>query len=300
VDLLSSIKLFVKTVDEGSFSEVGRQLHLAPSSISRKINALEEELGVRLLQRTTRNISLTEAGDTYYTLVSKILNDLTDAQLAITQLQANPQGILRVSVAAPFGERKIIPLLPELLTRYPKLAVDITLEDRAIDLVETRVDLAIRIGSLNDSSLIARKLASNKFVVCGSTNYFNRAGIPNKPQDLKQHNCIVNRHIAYANNWQFTRNNVIENISAKGNFTANTGGAIYRAIRSDLGIAVLPTWYVNEKVEQGLLQTVLNDYHFELPSMTDSAIYAVYPAGQFLPPKVRVFIDYFIEKLNTL
>ena len=299
MNLFSNLELFVKTIEVGNFSALGRQLHMAPSSISRQINSLEEELGVRLLQRTTRNISLTEAGQIYYERVSKILGDLEEAQLAITQLQVNPKGVLRLNVAIPFGERNIVPLIPEFLALYPDLKIDLTLEDRAIDLVEERVDLAIRIGRLGDSSIVARKLADNQFVVCASQQYLEAHGMPDSPDDLTHHNCIINKNIHNSDTWQFHDANSTQNISVSGNFLANTGGALYRAMLSGLGIAVLPTWFVGEDIQQGKLQMMLENYEVNLPAMTDSAIYALYPAGQYLPPKVRVFIDYLIEKFNV-
>jgi len=299
MNLFSNLELFVKTIEVGNFSALGRQLHMAPSSISRQINTLEEELGVRLLQRTTRNISLTEAGQIYYERVSKILGDLEEAQLAITQLQVNPKGVLRLNVAIPFGERNIVPLMPEFLALYPDLKIDLVLEDRAIDLVEERVDLAIRIGRLGDSSIVARKLADNQFVVCASQQYLKAHGMPDSPDDLMRHNCIINKNIHNSDTWQFHDANSTQNISVSGNFLANTGGALYRAMLSGLGIAVLPTWFVGEDIQKGKLNVVLEDYEVNLPAMTDSAIYALYPAGQYLPPKVRVFIDYLIEKLKV-
>ena len=295
----SNLELFVKTIEVGNFSALGRQLHMAPSSISRQINTLEEELGVRLLQRTTRNISLTEAGQIYFERVSKILGELEEAQLAITQLQASPKGVLRLNVAIPFGERNIVPLIPGFLALYPDLKIDLALEDRSIDLVEERVDLAIRIGRLGDSSIVARKLAENQFVVCASQQYFETHGLPDTPDDLTHHNCIVNKNIPNSDTWQFRDGKSTQNISVSGNFLANTGGALYRAMLSDLGIAVLPTWFVGEDIKQGTLQVVLEDYEVNLPAMTDSAIYALYPAGEYLPPKVRVFIDYLIENLKV-
>ncbi len=294
----SNLELFVKTIEVGNFSALGRQLHMAPSSISRQINTLEEELGVRLLQRTTRSISLTEAGQIYFERVSKILGDLEEAQLAITQLQASPRGVLRLNIAIPFGERIIVPLIPEFLALYPDLKIDLVLEDRAIDLVEERVDLAIRISRLGDSSIVARKLADNQFVVCASQQYIEMHGLPDTPDDLAHHNCINNKNIHNSDTWQFRGGKSIQNISVSGNFLANTGGALYRAILSGLGIAVLPTWFVGEDIKQGKLKVVLEDYEVNLSAMTDSAIYALYPAGQYLPPKVRVFIDYLIENLK--
>jgi DNA-binding transcriptional LysR family regulator len=271
---------------------------MAPSSISRQINTLEEELGVRLLQRTTSRISLTEAGQIYFERVSKILGDLEEAQSAITQLQVSPKGTLRLNIAIPFGERNIVPLIPEFLTMYPDLKIDLILEDRSIDLVEERVDLAIRIGRLGDSSIVARKLADNQFMVCASQQYLETHGLPHTPSDLMRHNCIINKNIPNSDTWLFRDGNSTENISVSGNFLANTGGALYRAMLSGLGIAVLPTWFVGEDIKQGKLKVVLEDYDVNLPAMTDSAIYALYPAGQYLPPKVRVFIDYLIENLK--
>ncbi len=295
----SNLELFVKTIEVGNFSALGRQLHMAPSSISRQINTLEEELGVRLLQRTTRSISLTEAGQIYFERVSKILGDLEEAQLAITQLQANPRGVLRLNIAIPFGERNIVPLIPEFLALYPDMKIDLVLEDRAIDLVEERVDLAIRIGRLGDSSIVARKLAENQFVVCASQQYFERHGLPDTPDDLTHHNCMVNKNIHNSDTWQFSDDKSTQSISVTGNFLANTGGALYRAMLSGLGVAVLPTWFVGEDIKQGKLKVALENYEVNLPAMTDSAIYALYPAGQYLPPKVRVFIDYLIENLKV-
>jgi DNA-binding transcriptional LysR family regulator len=272
---------------------------MAPSSISRQINTLEEELGVRLLQRTTRSISLTEAGQIYFERISKILGDLEEAQSAITELQVSPKGILRLNVAIPFGERNIVPLIPEFLAMYPDLKIDLALEDRSIDLVEERVDLAIRIGRLGDSSIVARKLADNQFVVCANQQYLETHGSLDTPDDLTRHNCIINKNIHNSDTWQFRDGKSTQNISVSGNFLANTGGALYRAMLSGLGVAVLPTWFVGEDIKQGRLQVLLEDYEVNLPAMTDSAIYALYPAGQYLPPKVRVFIDYLIENLKV-
>ncbi len=299
MNLFSNLELFVKTIEVGNFSALGRQLHMAPSSISRQINTLEEELGVRLLQRTTRSISLTEAGQIYFERVSKILGDLEEAQSAITQLQVSPKGILRLNVAIPFGERNIVPLMPKFLAMYPDLKIDLALEDRSIDLVEERVDMAIRIGRLGDSSIVARKLADNQFVVCASQQYIETHGSPDTPDDLKRHNCIINKNIHNSDTWQFRNGKSTQNISVSGNFLANTGGALYRAMLSDLGVAVLPTWFVGEDIKQGKLKVILKGYEVNLPAMTDSAIYALYPAGEYLPPKVRVFIDYLIENLKV-
>lgn len=294
----SKIELFSRTIEAGSFSELGRKLHMAPSSVSRQISALEKELGVRLIHRSTRKISLTEAGQIYYERVSKILSELDEAQQAISQLQENPRGTLRVNAAIPFGERILVPVIPEFLSLYPELNIDLTLEDRAIDLVEARVDLAIRISKLDDSSIVARKLADNKFVVCGSKEYFESYGRPRNPEELSHHNCLINKNVYDSNTWQFRKGKTTQKFSAKGNFQVNTGGAVYRAMLSHLGIAVLPTWFIDEDVKQGLLQIVLKDYDVSLPAMSDSGVYALYPAGRFLPPKVRVFIDYLVEKLN--
>ena len=300
MNLFNSIVLFVKTVESGSFSAVGRQLHMAPSSISRQINALEQELGIRLLQRSTRSINLTEAGEIYYEKVNKVLTDLEEAKLAISQLQTTPKGALRINVAIPLGEKILAPLIPEFLKKYPDLKIDLMLEDRAIDLIEEGVDLTVRIDRLSDSSLIARKLAENTFVICGSAEYFTRHALPTTPDELREHNCIVNKNMHHSHSWHFKKGNTETTLSVTGNFQANTGGALYNAMLNGLGLAMLPTWYVGEDLNKGNLIRVLDAYQVSPPTMTDSAICALYPASKYLPPKVRVFIDYLVENFKQL
>ena len=300
MNLFNSIVLFVKTIESGSFSAVGRQLHMAPSSISRQINALEQELGIRLLQRSTRSINLTEAGEIYYEKVNKVLTDLEEAKLAISQLQTTPKGALRINVAIPLGEKILAPLIPEFLKKYPDLKIDLMLEDRAIDLIEEGVDLTVRIDRLSDSSLIARKLAENTFIICGSAEYFTQHALPTTPDELREHNCIVNKNMHNSHSWHFKKGNAETTLSVTGNFQANTGGALYSAMLNGLGLAMLPTWYVGEELKKGNLIRVLDAYQVSPPTMTDSAIYALYPASKYLPPKVRVFIDYLVENFKQL
>jgi len=295
MNLLNGMQLFVKSVETGNFSKLGRQIHMAPSSISRQISALEDKLGVRLLQRSTRNISLTEAGQIYYQRASKILIDIEQAQYAVTQLQANPEGSLRLNVAVPFGEMHIVPLIPKFLEKYPNVKIDLTLEDRTVDLVEERVDLSIRIGRLDDSSLVARKLAANRYVICASKTYFETSGIPHTPEDLSKHNCIIFKH---ANIWHLNQGASLHRIPISGNFQANTGGALFSAAKSGIGIAMLPTWLVGRAIQESKLQQVLSDYEPVLANMIDSAVYAIYPASFYLPPKVRVFLDYLVDSFS--
>ncbi len=191
MDPLNSMELFVDVVAAGSFSEAGRRRGLAASSVTRNLNALEDELGARLLNRTTRKLSLTEAGRLYHERSRRILADVEDAKLSVTQLEAAPRGTLRLNVPVAFGTMHIAPALPEFLARYPAVQIDLDMTDAFIDLVEQGVDLAVRIGELEDSSLIARRLARNHRVICASPAYLQSAGVPREPADLRQHSCLI-------------------------------------------------------------------------------------------------------------
>jgi len=183
--------LFVEVVAAGSFSEAGRRRGLAASSVTRSINALEDQLGVRLLNRSTRKLSLTEAGRLYHERSRRIIAEVEDARLSVSQLEAAPRGTLRMNVPVAFGRLHVAPALPTFLARYPGLQVDLSMTDGFIDLVEEGVDLAVRIGELEDSSLIARRLAPNRRVICASPDYLRQAGVPRVPEDLRTHNCLI-------------------------------------------------------------------------------------------------------------
>lgn len=305
MDMLASMRLFARVVRTENFSAVGRQLNLAPSSVSRQINALEEALGVRLLIRTTRKVNLTEAGQLYFDHVSRIISEIDEANRAVGELQAAPRGTLRINAPVSFGRVHVAPALPAFLERYPEVQIDFATTDQIIDLIEEGVDIAVRIAELKDSSLIARKLAPMHRVICGSPAYLQRRGTPRTPEDLGEHNCLTFRFAAASNLWRpgaklwRLRNHAGQvEVPVGGSLSANNAEALVTAALAGLGLILVPSWLVGGYIERGELSTVLGDYRVS-PSGIDAAIYAVYPPNRQLSPKVRVFIDFLVERFKA-
>ena len=306
MDTLIGMRLFEQVVRGESFSEAGRQLGLAPSSVSRQINALEDGLGVRLFNRSTRNLKLTEAGQLYHERVARILADIDEANRAVVELEAEPRGTLRVNAPLVFGRVHVAPLIPDFLARYPEVQMDFTTTDQVIDLVEEGADVAIRIGELKDSSLVARKLAPLRRVICGSPTYLAAHGTPERPEDLTGHNCLTFRFHAASSLWRPGSDlwrmkgaeGVVE-VAVSGRLRANGVDVLLDAARAGLGLVLMPIWMVGDDIRGGRLRPVLSQYRVS-PTTIDAAIYAVFPASRHLSPKVRVFIDYLAERFRDI
>jgi DNA-binding transcriptional LysR family regulator len=294
MDALHSMGLFVDVVMAGSFSEAGRRRGLAASSVTRSISALEDELGVRLLNRTTRKLSLTEAGRLYHERSRRIIAEVEDARLSISQLEAAPRGTLRLNLPVVFGRMHVAPALPAFLARYPAVDIDMTVTDAFIDLVEDGVDLAVRIGELDDSSLIARRLAPNHRVICASPDYLARAGVPSSPQDLRQHNCLIYKRQPRRTFWRLRNVAGTIEIEVEGTLRANNADALVAAAQGGLGLTIVPVWMVIDEIKSGTLTRVLADYQVS-PGALDTSIYAVFPYNRHLSPKVRALVDFFVE-----
>lgn len=289
---LSSMELFVQVVQSGSFSAAARALDLTPSAVSKQISRLEDRLTARLITRTTRQFKLTEEGRAYYERSARILADVAEAEQAVSQIQGVARGHLRVNLPVAFGRLHVAPLLPLFLAEHPELSIDLTLNDRYIDLVEEGVDLAIRIGELKDSSLIARRLAPNRRIVCGAPAYFENRPLPARPADLGAHNCLVYTYRASRNDWRFLGPDGSDQmVQVAGNLEANNAEALSAALLGGLGLGLLPLWLVGSDLRNGRLIELLKDYH-----APDSAIYAVYPPGRHLSPKVRSFVDFLAAR----
>ena len=297
MDALNSMALFVDVVGAGSFSEAGRRRGLAPSSVTRSINALEDQLGVRLLNRSTRKLSLTEAGRLYHERSRRIIAEVEDARLSVSQLEAAPRGTLRMNVPVVFGRLHVAPALPAFLARYPALQIDLSMTDGFIDLVEEGVDLAVRIGELEDSSLIARRLAPNRRVICASPDYLRRAGVPRVPEDLRAHNCLIYKRQAGRAVWRLRDAHGTVDIEVGGTLRANNADALHAAARGGLGLVILPTWMVGPDIQSGALRRVFAAYEVS-PGALDSSIYAVFPYNRHLSPKVRAMVDFFVERFG--
>lgn len=294
MESLAGLRVFTMVVDAGNFSEVGRQLSVAPSSISRQINDLEEVLGTRLFQRSTRRLSLTEAGELYFDYATRIINEVDEAKLAISQLDGSPTGILRLNVPGSLSRRHIVPLLIEFQKTYPAVEVVLMASDQVVDMIENRIDLTVRIGALSDSSLVARKIGAGKRILCTNKEYLKTYGEPKHPQDLEQHNCLTFRSNPGHNLWRFKDNKgkSIE-VRATGSLFANDGDSLVAAAAQGHGIIYVPEWLVSCELKEGSLEEILTDWS-AVPSKVP--LYALYPKQRYLAPKVRAFIDYLIER----
>lgn len=297
MDRAGEMAVFAKVVEEGSFSSAARVLKLTPSAVSKQIGRLEDRLGVRLLNRTTRQLSATEEGDAFYQRCVRILTDMEEAELAVSQRHAAPRGTLRVNCGVAFGKHQISPLIPEFLERYPDVSVEMTLTDVIADLVEEGQDIAIRFGQLQDSSMVARQLAVSRRAICCSPDYLIRHGEPKDPRELAEHNCLTFATSPHLNDWIFRMPDGGEfPFKAVGNFTANNGETIHEMVLAGLGIARLAEFLVAPEVQEGKLVRILKPFYRDV----EVPIHAVYPTRRHLSPKVRAFVDFMVEKFNPV
>ena len=297
MDRATEMTVFARVVEEGSFSAAARALKLTPSAVSKQIGRLEDRLGVRLLNRTTRRLSATEEGAAFYQRCARILTDMEEAEAAVTQLHAAPRGTLRINCGIAFGKHQIGPLIPEFLSRYPELNIEMTLTDSLADLVDEGQDVAVRFGVLQDSSMVARQLAVSRRAICGAPEYFERHGVPQHPDDLADHNCLTFSAMPHLNDWIFRLPDGGDRpIRATGNFTANNGETIHEMALAGLGVARLAEFLVGPAVAEGKLVRVLEPYYRDI----EVPINAVYPTRRHLSPKVRAFVDFLVEKFNPV
>lgn len=294
MDRLAALEAFAKVAETQSFSEAARRLRSSKSAVSRHVAALEADLGARLFHRTTRSLTLTEAGRDYFARTSRVLADLEEANASVTQLQAAPRGRLRVNAPMSFGFLHLAPALGDFLARYPEIELDVTLTDRFVDLIDEGVDVAVRIGSLTDSSLVARRLAAIRRVLCASPDYLNRRGVPQTPDDLKSHDCLSNTNINITREWRFIHpDGKPWPIEVKGRMSANSGDMLRVAALHGHGFVQLPTFIVGDDLRAGTLVSVLDPYIAQ-----DLTLNAVYPTARHLSPKVRAFVDFLAERFG--
>ncbi len=292
MDSVSAMEIFVRVVQAGSFSAAARDLDLTPSAVSKQISRLEDRLGARLMNRTTRQLSLTEVGAAFHERANRILADVAEAERAVADLHGAPRGTLKLNLPQSFGRRYVVPMIPDFMAANPELRIDVTLNDRFVDLIDEGVDLAVRIGELSDSSLIARRLAPNRRIVCGAPAYFEKHGKPARPAELVGHNCLVYTYRASRNDWRLIcPDGSDEVVTVSGNLEANEAEALYSFMLDGLGLCLLPLWLVGPDLEAGRLKQACPGYH-----APDSAISAVYPPGRHLSPKVRAFVDFLVER----
>jgi len=285
------IPVFIAVVESGGFSPAARKLGISKSAVSKRITQLESRLGVRLLYRTTRRLSLTEAGERYYEHAVKAMAHAYEAEDAVTQLQSTPQGRLRINVPMSFGRMHIAPLIPRFLAQYPQIQIDMTMEDRIVNLVDEGYDLAIRAGELPDSSLVARELAPLRSVLCASPAYLEKHPRPTQPSDLLQHNCVIFSH--GPSEWLFERNGATEAVVVSGNLRVSNGEVVREALLQGLGIGRVATFMVGQELANKQLVQLLDDYQ-----MPTAHFNIIYPQRRHLPSKVRVFIDFLTNAID--
>ena len=292
MNILTYIETFAAVAEKGSFTAAADSLGMSKPVVSKQISQLEKHLGVQLLQRTTRRLHLTQAGEVFASYSKRIMSDVHEAEQSVFPMQSEPQGRLRISLP----ESIAISLLPKTLLSFqqlcPKLDLDISVSGRFIDLVEEGIDVAIRVGSLEDSTLIARLLMPCKFHVCISPNYSKRHSIPNHPNDLSEHNCLVYSQSPKSDTWIFKEkdgNNI--KVKVKGNLRSDAGVLLMESALSGNGIFIGPTYMVANALSNGQLVTVLDDYCHE-----ETGVYAVYPYSKLVSSKVRAFVDYLVQQ----
>ena len=294
MDDVNAYIVFAKVVEAESFTGAAALLGESKSAVSKQINRLEDSLGLRLLNRTTRRMSLTEAGRVFYERARRVAEEAEEARLALTQLQDSPRGVLRVNAPVSYGIEHLGPILPGFMALYPDLKVDVTLMDRHTDLVDEGVDVAIRIGVLADSSLVARKIRSYRIIVVAAPSYWQRHGRPETPDGLAEHNCLTYAYTFGGRSWRFAgRDGVVTDVVVKGVLTANNGEVLARAAVEGAGVVCLPEFICGPFLERGTLEAVLEDFEAD-----PIGVHAVYPHSRNLPTKVRVFIDYCVKILG--
>ena len=294
MDTLTRMRTFVEVVDAGGFSAAARKMGRSKALISKYVRELEDELGARLLNRTTRTLSLTEVGQTYARDATEILQRIDDLQTSIGDAHAAARGRLKVSAPRTFGDGELGRAIMDFVVAEPGIALELHLEDRFVDLVDEGFDVAIRITQLTDSSLIARRLASFRILICASPEVIERYGMPQVPADLSSRPCIVDTNVAYRGNWPFMVDGERIAVSVKGRVEVNSPNAARLGALAGLGFVIVPHLTVREDIREGRLVGVLEAYE---PASV--GIYAVYPHRRHLSGKVRAFIDFLVRWFET-
>jgi DNA-binding transcriptional LysR family regulator len=289
------MRVFVSVVQTGSLSSAGRLLGLSPASVSRQLQALEEELGARLVHRTSRRLTLTEAGELYVRQAEQILHQVEEANASVSSLELKPRGTLRVHSRLLVGQQYIVPALPRFLAAYPDVRVDLSLSNVPVDLIERNIDVDIRIGKLVDSALMVRKLASSERIVCATPGYLASRPRPGEPMDLMRHNCLTYRVNMGRTVWRFLdRAAVLTEVPVDGSFRTDNGPAVVTAALAGIGIALLPDWSIHTALRKGQLVRLFPNHtvsHLEF----ENGIYAVYLQTRHMSAKLRVFLDFLVN-----
>jgi DNA-binding transcriptional LysR family regulator len=293
MDRIDSMGVFAKVVAKQSFSGAARELRLSQAAVSKHVRALEDWLGARLLDRTTRRLNVTEIGALVYERCERILGEIDEVRQSTSALQTAPRGVLHLAAPVSFGITQLGPALADYLSRYPEVVVDVTLDDRFVDLVEEGFDLALRVGVLKDSSLIARRLAPVRFVLCASPGYVKQYGAPRRPDDLPGHRCLFYSLRTIPGEWCFVGPEGEVSLRIGGRFRSNSGNMLYAAMLAGAGIGLAPTFVVGRDLAEGRLVSLMPDYR-----PVESELSAIYPPGKNPSAKVRSLIDFLAARFG--
>ena len=298
MDKLKSLTIFMRSAQCGSFSEAARQLGMAPSAVGRAVLRLEEELGVRLLQRTTRSLTLSEDGNRFYQRTQQILSDLEEAELEVKQSKSMPTGTLRLDLSSTFGNLHIAPALLQFVEQYPELKLNVSFNDQLVDLVDEGIDAAVRIGEPSDSSLIMRRLAVTRYVTCAAPGYLARYGTPTTPAELSYHRCVnfIFPQTRQEYSWKFEQAGSAVEATINSYLCFDNSAAILEAIIRDAGVIQLPKFIVAEAISKGKIQPILQAY----APQSSLPITVLYPQKRYLSAKVRLFVEWMTALAERL
>ncbi len=295
IDRTGELTVFVRAVEAGGFSAAAPSLELTPSAISKIVTRLEDRLGVRLLNRTTRSLSLTAEGEAFFARAQRILAEIDEAEREVGLARHVPQGVLRMQVSVALGLHHLPPVLPEFFARYPQIELSLAVTDRMVDIVEQGFDLAVRVGELIDSALVARKICDLHRVICAAPSYLAARGTPRKPEDLLQHNCLRLYEQPELSHWPFDEASApggVRRIQVRGNFSANNAETMLRMATAGLGIIRLMDLTVGPRLQRGDLVALLTELHHVEPV----SLHALMPSGKHRLLKVAAMVDFLIEK----
>ncbi|SFC48300.1 LysR family transcriptional regulator [Pseudoalteromonas denitrificans] len=287
--LWEGVSEFVSVAQTSSFTGASKILGISTAQVSRQVSALENRLNTKLFYRTTRKVSLTEEGSVYYQHCRQLMTGLADAERAVGNLRNTPQGLVKLTAPVTYGEKYIMPLVINFMVLYPEVEVTVVLSNQTVDLVEGGYDLAVRLGKLGDSSMMAKRLTHRTQYVCASPHYLEKFGIPHSLAELKQHNCLVGN----TDHWRFIESGKEKSIRVSGSLTCNSGYGLRDAAIKGIGLIKLPDYYISEDFKSGDLVSILENYQ-----EPEEGIWALYPQNRHLSPKVRLLVDYLAQQLG--
>lgn len=294
MDRTAEMTAFVRSVDTGGFSAAARELSLTPSALSKLVTRLEDRLGARLLQRTTRRLQLTPEGEAFYLRSRRILAEIDEAEAEVVQAGVSPKGLLRLHCGSAFGMHQLAPAIPLFLARHPEVKLDITINDQPPATMEEGIDLAIRIGALDESSMVARRICNLERVICAAPAYLAEYGTPRTPDDLQQHNCLWITSLPVLRRWPFDTDDGIRVVHIDGNVVANSAETVLQLAVAGVGITRLTDVIVGDAIRRGELVPILTDWHHVEPV----PLYATYPSGRHLSPKIRVMVEFLVDQFG--